>query len=119
MSTDRRYFKHSTVILLIVLTSCNISKNKDNMSRKNINIIGIAQNGKAGAMIQTKENSTYYIDNLDYWEDTELGKEIEVSGVLKKETFTEADLKDESGAWKQGMIGEKLTLLNPKWKIIN
>lgn len=104
-------------ILVIIISSCNSSSTEGLMKENKINIIGKAYNGKGGALIITETNETYYIEGLDSWEDSMLEKNIEITGYIYSENFKEEDLKDETGAWKQGMIGEKLSVKKAKWKL--
>lgn len=83
-----------------------------------IKITGIALNAKAGAVVQTKEGGVYYVEGLSSWKETEYNKTVEVKGILNKQTFKQEDLKNEKGEWSQGMIGEKLTITKPIWKVL-
>ena len=87
------------------------------MNEKEITISGTAYNAKGGALIITENDETYYIGGLDFWEDSLLEKTVEVTGFIQTENFKEEDIKDDKGAWKQGMIGEKLTIIKAKWKL--
>jgi len=89
------------------------------MEEKQITITGTAYNGKGGALVQTESGETYYIGGIDYWEDDILEKQVEVKGFIQTETFKEEDLKDETGAWKQGMVGNKTTVLKAKWTVVD
>jgi hypothetical protein len=82
-----------------------------------ITVSGTALNAKMGAFLQT-EKDIYYISELSFWPDSLYNKKVEVKGILKIETFREEDLKDEYGNWKQGMIGEKKTILMSNYRII-
>lgn len=110
---------YTPLLLIFALINCNTEEtNQETMKEKVINITGTAYNGKGGALIITENNETYYIGGLDSWEDSVLEKEVEVNGFIRTEIFSEDDLKDETGAWKQGMIGEKLTILKAQWNVI-
>lgn len=106
------------ILTIVIFSSCNSENKQDTMKEKQISVSGIAQNGKGGALIITGNGETYYISGLDYWEDTIIGKEVEVKGFIQSENFKEEDLKDKDGAWTQGMVGEKLSILKPEWKVI-
>jgi hypothetical protein len=82
-----------------------------------VTVTGTALNAKMGAILQT-EKEIFYISDLTFWPDSLYSKKIEVKGLLKIETYKEEDLKDENGNWKQGMTGEKKTILLPSYKII-
>jgi hypothetical protein len=82
-----------------------------------ITVTGIALNAKLGAIVQT-DNSTYYVEGLESWSDIFFKKGVEVKGILKTETHKEEDLKDDKGNYIQGMVGEKRTITQAVWKII-
>ena len=82
-----------------------------------ITVTGTALNAKMGAILQT-EKDIYYISDLSFWSDSLYNKNVEVIGILNIETYKEEDLKDEYGNWKQGMVGEKRTILMLSCKII-
>jgi len=81
------------------------------MEKTKITVVGIAHNSKAGAMILTDNNEVYYIAGLDDWKNKFYEKRVKVSGFIKTENFKEEDLKNEKGEWVQGMVGDKLTIL--------
>ena len=90
----------------------------DTSKSRNITVTGTAYNAKGGAILRTDEGSVYYIEGLDSWEMDIPGKKVSVIGILKTENFKEKDLKNEKGEWTQGMIGEKLSLVKAKWKLL-
>ena len=91
-------------------------KNSDMEST--LNITGIAQNGKGCTLLVGSSGKVYYIDKLESWDSMYLGKKIEVTGILEKESFQEEALKNEKGEWSGGIAGIKLTILNAKWCLI-
>jgi len=55
-------------------------------NQKQIPIIARAENAKAGALIiSNKDQKMYYLDGVDFWPDSVIGKMIEVEGVLRVE----------------------------------
>jgi len=118
-----RYLKCLVLIVLIqVLTSCTNQDKQtqlETMKENQLTITGIAKNAIMGAVLVTEDNSVYYIDGLESWDDTTLNKKVSATGSLKTETFKEEDLQNEKGEWKEGMSGEKQTLLTPVWKIVD
>jgi hypothetical protein len=83
-----------------------------------VTVTGRALNAKAGAVIHAQDGQIYYIDELTHWSDTIYSKTLEVTGVLHIQTFTEDDLKDENGDWKQGMLGTQLTVMDARWRVV-
>lgn len=115
------------IFSLITSLSCDFEKiNTENKristvrdtTEKDTTVTGIAQNSKAGGIVITSDNSHFFVDVISSWNDDVLGKMVEVTGTLKKEYYTEKDLKDEEGGWKQGMLGEKLIIINAKWMVV-
>jgi hypothetical protein len=83
-----------------------------------ITIIGVAQNGKDGALVRTNDQKVYYVDGLASWDESVQGKQVEVTGILKTQSFTEENLKNKKGEWAAGIEGEKRILKNATWKIL-
>ena len=88
------------------------------MKDNEVTIIGIAHNGKGGSLLLTEANDVYYMDGIDFRDEIIFGKKIKVTGILVLETFKEEDLKNENGAWKQGVKGEKKTIQISDWEIV-
>ena len=88
------------------------------MEDQNITVIGIARNGKDGALVLTKNDSVYYVDGLEFWEESINGKEVSIMGVLKIESLSANEMKNEEGEWKAGVVGDKKTIRNAKWKVV-
>lgn len=81
---------------------------------KEITIIGLAVDAKAGACIQLK-NDVVYIKEWDHWEPELLGKKLSVTGTPQKKKFIPDVKIDENGAISQGAEGEQLVLENARW----
>lgn len=107
-----------SLFFLMFFNACYNAKPKYNMEDQNITVIGIARNGKEGALVLTKEDSVYYVGGLEFWEDSINGREISVAGVLKIESLPTNEIKNEKGEWKAGVVGDKKTIHNAKWKVI-
>ena len=118
MKTKLVHIRSIAILIVILFSACNSNTKQDTMEDKEITVTGIAQNGKAGALVLINSGETYYIGGLASWDDSIIGKNVKVTGIIQTETFKEEDLKDETGAWKQGMIGDKLTILKPEWKVV-
>lgn len=107
-----------TIVISVLFNACYNEKPKNKMEDQNITVIGIARNGKDGALVLTKEDSVYYVDGLEFWEDSLNDKEISVTGILKIESLLANEMKNEKGEWKAGIVGDKKTIRNAKWKVI-
>ena len=109
------------IIIFVVSTSCSykhIKKTLSPMEKTKVTVIGVAHNSKAGAMILTEAKEVYYIAGLEVWDDYLFEKRVKVRGYLNTENFKEEDLKNEKGEWVQGMVGEKRSLLEAEWELV-
>ena len=88
-----------------------------NMIGKEITLIGLAVDAKAGASIMLKDNSTIYVQEWDHWDSKFLGKKVCVTGTLIRKKFIPDVKIDENGAISQGAPGDQLVLENAKWKL--
>ncbi|MEN8119168.1 MAG: hypothetical protein ABFS35_02430 [Bacteroidota bacterium] len=110
------------LIILVIFISCSykhIEKALCPMEKTKIMVVGIAHNSKAGAMILTDSNEVYYIAGLDDWKNKYYEKRVKVSGCLNTENFKEKDLKNEKGEWIQGMVGDKRTIFEAEWELVD
>ncbi len=105
-------------LTLILIPSC-ATQNTSNMKDQPVIINGIALNGKAGALVKSKDGEVYYLDGLSSWSADLINKQVAVTGNLKIETISEDELKNEQGEWKQGILGKIKSLQNSKWKLLN
>jgi len=107
------------LLLLCYVFSCKtVSSNTETKNPVEvITITGTAENAKWGAIVVTKDSKTYYVNELDEWDDELYKKTVKVTGVLKKIEHKAEDLKNEKGEWSQGMIGTQLILENAKWEL--
>lgn len=103
-------------IAMFILITFNVYSQNNLESNDSISVIGTALNAKAGAVIKTTYGKTFYIEDLAFWPENLYNKSVTVKGILKKEIFKQEDIKDDKGEWRQGMVGEKLTIIKPKWK---
>ena len=95
-------------LIIITLIGCN--------DAKRITVIGVAKNDKGGAMVISKNDKrAYFMDGLEYWDDSILENEVKVTGKLVVEQ--NPPQKDDEDI-RQDIEGEKRTLLKPKWKLI-
>ncbi len=110
-----------TLYGVMFICSCNVNRDKSNpetMEGKTITITGVAQNGKDGALIKTDDQKVFYVEGLASWDDAVHGKRVEVTGLLKTESFKEENLKNEKGEWAAGIEREKKILRKANWKIL-
>ncbi len=105
------------LLLMAILCQACATLNTNTMKDQPITIIGMAQNGKAGALVKNQNDAIYYIDGLGAWPPEMINKQVSVTGTLKVEKVSEKSLKNEQGEWSQGMSGEIKTILQPVWKL--
>jgi hypothetical protein len=87
-------------------------------SKNDILIIGRAAQEKDGAVvISNKDKKQYYLDGIDWWDDSTFGKVIKVSGKLLIEEVKEVPRKPGLPVPQQAP-GIKRTILKPKWKLV-
>jgi len=106
------------VVFLVIFNACYNGKPQNNMEEQSITVMGIARNGKDGALISTQEDSVYYIEGLEFWEASLNGKEISVTGVLHIESSSVDEMKNEKDEWKAGVVGDKKIIRSAKWKVV-
>lgn len=107
-----------SVAVSVLFNACYNEKPQNNMEDQNITVFGTARNGKDGALVLTKEDSVYYVDGLEFWEDSVNSNEISVTGVLKIESLSTNEMKNEKDEWKAGVVGDKKIIYDATWKII-
>ncbi len=86
--------------------------------RQRITITGIALNAKLGAIVRS-EDDEYYIDGLDEWPEKLHRKKVRVTGYFRSEYHNPKNLITKDGFHKTGMSGEKRSLQDAQWEIID
>lgn len=87
------------------------------MKDQDVTITGIAQNGKAGALVKSSAGEIYYVEGLSAWPADLVNQQVNVTGDLKTETISQDELTNDQGEWKQGVAGVIMTLQNARWKL--
>ncbi|MBL7871216.1 MAG: hypothetical protein JNM78_06370 [Cyclobacteriaceae bacterium] len=106
-----------SLLLLILVCGCvTKSGEKTNNMDTTITVSGLAQNGKGGALLLTLDSLIYYIEGVDFWNAEVVGKKIQATGILRIETVTEGELKNELGEYSQGVVGDRRILTEVKWE---
>jgi len=105
------------ITLIFIFQGCSTIKT-NKMNDQLVRITGVAQNGKAGALVKTNDGKAYYIEGLNAWPLDIHNKQVTVSGKLKTETVDENEMKNEQGEWKAGLVGEIKTIRNAVWKLL-
>lgn len=95
-------------LYVMIVSQCN-----------NINdttIIGKAQNAKAGAIvISDTDQKIYYLDKVDFWENSVVDKTIRVTGKLRIEERKPVPPGEDI---PQQVDGVKRILIKPKWELV-
>jgi hypothetical protein len=79
---------------------------------KEITILGLAADAKAGACLKLKNDTIVYIQGVYSWNSEFRGKKVYATGTLLKKKIIPDPEIDESGAISQGAYGEQLILEN-------
>lgn len=100
-------------LVFIILTNCS----SINMNNETVEIIGKAQNLKAGAVIfSNNSDNVYYIDGVNYWSKEIIGKTISVKGYL---LVNKSNPQKKGDPIKQQITGAKRVIMAPKIKLID
>lgn len=100
------------LLFLFVLTMAKCGSKIDNSE---IVVKGTALNAKRGAVLVTKEDEPYYIENLDSWNDSVYGKKLIVKGVL---IIQRDSVPEDENIIKQSFGNIEIKYLkNAEWKI--
>jgi hypothetical protein len=81
-------------------------------------IEGLAKNAKDGAVVVSSDQTVYYIDKLQYWDEFFEGKKIKVTGYLVTDSTKNEDIVNDKGEYKTGIPGDKKLLIEAAWEII-
>lgn len=79
--------------------------------------VGKALDAKYGAILLTSDEDVYYIDGLDYWDDSVRGLPVEVTGELTEVSDSSATNQAPSGLAVQRAEGPRKVLKNATWKL--
>lgn len=79
----------------------------ENLIGKEITLLGIAYDAKAGAVLKLKNDAIVYIYNLDCWSSEFFGQKTSVTGILQLRKIIPDVEIDETGAISQGAPGEQ------------
>jgi hypothetical protein len=109
---------HSVFLLLSFITA-DFNKCNNHPNQKNISVVGIAKVIKHAAFVETADNSSYFLDELDDWDDKYLGKKVKVKGrlVYRKEDES-PQVSDSITALPQRRYGTWKVIMNPKVKLV-
>ena len=133
---------HKFIILFLILTSCsnyevvsNLSQtNLDNLLGEKIVIEGTAMDGKLGALIDTKDKLSIWINGLNYWPKGyylggNTGEKIRVTGILIKKYDLPVYIYNKGDIPKSGIptpegtdlkkASQRYLLKRAKWEIIS
>lgn len=80
-----------------------------------ITLEGVAANGKAGAILLTDTRQVWYIQGLSAWPEAYENAHLRVNGFPLIHHHDEAELRDESGAFRQDMSGDQRILSQASW----
>lgn len=81
---------------------------------KEITLLGVAFDSKAGAVLKVENDIIVYIYDLASWPDEFLRQQMCVTGTLQKKKIIPDVTIDENGAISQGAPGDQYLLENVK-----
>lgn len=79
----------------------------------------MAGNSKGGAVLITLKKDVVFIEDLVSWEEGLVGKELVVTGLLKRVKYIPDPTIDEDGAISQGAEGLQYVLKTARWRTID
>lgn len=80
------------------------------MLNSQITLKGIALDAKAGAVLKLSNGEIVYLENLAFWDDDLVQKEVSVAGKLVEKKYIPDPHTAENGAKSAGAIGTQLVL---------
>jgi hypothetical protein len=84
----------------------------ENLIGQNVELVGIANNAKGGAVLITQNENVIYIKGLECWPLELMDNQIIVTGLLKREKLIPDPKITENGAISSGAIGLQYVLYN-------
>ena len=79
---------------------------------------GIAYNALGRAVLADPDDEwLVYVDDLEWWDDDEYGKNVEVSGLLVREPIAPDAVVNE-GRHTHGAVGKALIIRHAKWRLL-
>lgn len=91
---------------------------KGGIVAKKVTVTGIARNAMLGAVVVRDGGRPIYIDGLAEWDDNELGKRVEVSGVLVQRKLAPDPVVSQDGGISHGMAGNADVIEDAVWKVL-
>ncbi len=86
-------------------------------SKVAVTVIGVARNGKAGALVSGNK-ATFYIDGLRQWPSAVRGKRVQVKGFAAQRKLAPDPVVGKDGAVSAGMKGKAAVLTQATWKVL-
>jgi hypothetical protein len=88
----------------------------DQQIGKKVTIEGIAQDAKEGATVEGID-FVIFIDQLDSWPRSVLGRKVTATGTLLKAKLTPEPVVDQFGGYSAGSFGDSYILKDARWEI--
>lgn len=83
-----------------------------------VELVGVAENAKSGAVVVLSTGEPVYIKNLDYWDEGLYKKRIKVTGLLRKQKLVPDPVVNIRGEVSAGAFGMSLVLEEAKWEVV-
>lgn len=85
---------------------------------RTVELSGVAQNAKGGAVLLTDRGEAVYIERLESWPDAVFRKRVKAKGRLVEKKFIQDPVVAGDGAVSQGAYGSQTVLEDAAWELM-
>jgi len=82
---------------------------------KPVTLDGQAMNARMGAIVMMPDRTPVYLSGMEEWDEGETGKNVTVTGVLRKRSLAPSPVTNEAGEHSHGIEGDNFVIENPSW----
>lgn len=82
---------------------------------EHINISGIAQNARFGAIIMIEDFTPVFLEGIQEWDSEIVDKSVIVTGVLRLKLLAPKAIVSPNGEVSHGVGSDSYILENPRW----
>lgn len=86
------------------------------MLDQQVTLVGTADNAYVGALVVLSDSTTIYVGGLDEWDEALYGKEVRVTGTLRKRKLAPDPEVNEKGEHSHGMHGRVTVVDDATWE---
>ena len=89
------------------------------MTNRKVTLNGVAYNALGGAVVADPDGEwLVYVDGLESWEDADYGKNVEITGLLVRQSIA-PDPVVKDGRHTHGAVGKALIIRGARWRLLN